>query len=379
MSFTTLVISMDTPLGAKRRARMQIRCDHWVRGVTYEEAPEHVQTKMGAMHNCSEQKRRNRAAVFAAHLRALQYVVDHNIHDAVILEDDATVCTNPTLSPSDLPDDDACLLSGLVAEPRNWQRNARWLKEEAPGVLASLAHGVNEIDYERYRWHGQLAMYYPTPEVAARYIRYLCEPKRYTYNDMMLSKQRHPKYLLYPSAYDNDDGGVSQNNDHAGLIQNYVKVGKVPVAPPPPAPIDALRVRLLRPGAAAPKRASDGAAGYDVHLCADEPLRIAPGGWTVAPTGIAIAIPPGTYARVAPRSGLAVRHALGVGAGVVDEDYRGEVGVVLINHGDQPIALDPGSRIAQIVLERIATPSVYVVDDLDATARGDGGFGSTGT
>ena len=358
MSFTTLVISMDTPLGAQRRARMRLSADHWVRGVEYDGAPEHVQQKMGAMHNCSEEKRRNRAAVFAAHLRALQYVVDHNIRDAIVLEDDAVARPNSpspgALRPSDLPDDDACLLSGLVAEPRNWQRNARWLKEQAPGLLASLVRGVNEIDYERYRWHGQLAMYYPTPEVAARYIGYLCEPKRYTYNDLMLSKQRHPKYLLYPAAFDNDDGGVSQNNHPAGLIRDYVKVGAAPPPPPPLPPADSLRAKLLRPGAAAPLRASDGAAGYDVRLCADEPLRIEPGGWAAAPTGIAIAIPPGTYARVAPRSGLAVRHALGVGAGVVDADYRGEVRVVLMNHGDKPVVLDPGSRIAQIV-----TPKAY--------------------
>ncbi len=138
-----------------------------------------------------------------------------------------------------------------------------------------------------------------------------------------------------------------------------------------------LRVRLLHPDAVAPRRASDGAAGYD--LCVTKAIAIESGGWTLAPTGVAIATPPGTYGRIAPRSGLAVRHGLGVGAGVVDSDYTGEVGVVLMNHGDKPIQLNKGDRVAQLVLERIATPDVEVVDgELESTERGGGGFGSTG-
>lgn len=96
------------------------------------------------------------------------------------------------------------------------------------------------------------------------------------------------------------------------------------------------------------------------------------------PTGLAIAAPPGTYARVAPRSGLAVKHFIDTGAGVVDEDYRGEVGVILFNHGDTDFVVAPGDRVAQLILERIVTPAVEEVDDLDATVRGDGRYGSTG-
>lgn len=80
----------------------------------------------------------------------------------------------------------------------------------------------------------------------------------------------------------------------------------------------------------------------------------------------------------APRSGLAWKHSIDVGAGVVDADYRGPVGVVLFNHSDADFAVMPGDRVAQLVLERIATPDVAEVDDLDATVRGGGGFGSTG-
>lgn len=98
----------------------------------------------------------------------------------------------------------------------------------------------------------------------------------------------------------------------------------------------------------------------------------------MVPTGLALACPPGTYARVAPRSGLAVKHFIDTGAGVVDEDYRGEVGVVLFNHADTDFQVKAGDRVAQLILERIATPPVAEVDDLDATDRGAGGYGSTG-
>lgn len=102
------------------------------------------------------------------------------------------------------------------------------------------------------------------------------------------------------------------------------------------------------------------------------------GGRAIVPTDISIAIPPGTYARVAPRSGLAVKHGIDVGAGVVDYDYRGPLGVVLFNFGKEPFEVKAGDRIAQLVLERIVTPDVEEVEELDSTERGAGGFGSTG-
>ena len=96
-------------------------------------------------------------------------------------------------------------------------------------------------------------------------------------------------------------------------------------------------------------------------------------------TDLSIAVPAGTYGRVAPRSGLALKHGIDTGAGVIDEDYRGNVGVILFNHSDADFAVAAGDRIAQLVLEAIVTPPVAVVAELDETARGAGGFGSTGT
>ena len=95
-------------------------------------------------------------------------------------------------------------------------------------------------------------------------------------------------------------------------------------------------------------------------------------------TGLSISFPTGLYARIAPRLGLALKKFVDVGAGVIDGDYRGEVGVVLFNHGDQDFEVKMGDRIAQLILEKIDTPPVEEVQDLDDTVRGSGGFGSTG-
>jgi dUTP pyrophosphatase len=138
----------------------------------------------------------------------------------------------------------------------------------------------------------------------------------------------------------------------------------------------ALLVKTLHPAAKIPRRESRGAAGYDLSSAVD--VTIPPGGRAVVPTGIAIAVPEGTYGRVAPRSGLAAKHGIDVLAGVIDEDYRGEVGVILLNTGSAAFSIAAGDRIAQLVLEKIETPLIAVVTDLESTARGGGGFGSTG-
>ena len=137
-----------------------------------------------------------------------------------------------------------------------------------------------------------------------------------------------------------------------------------------------LRFKQLDPRAVLPQRGSALAAGLD--LCAIEEVKIEAKQRGVARTGLAVAIPPGFYGRVAPRSGLAVRNGLDVLAGVIDSDYRGEICVVLYNTGDEPINLPAGSKICQLIIEQIITPEAEWTTDLDETARGAGGFGSTG-
>ena len=140
--------------------------------------------------------------------------------------------------------------------------------------------------------------------------------------------------------------------------------------------MSSLRVKKLSDAAVLPVRGSAGAAGYDLSSAHD--LVVPARGKALAKTDLSIAIPLGTYARVAPRSGLAWKHSIDVGAGVVDYDYRGNVGVILFNFSDVDFAVKTGDRVAQLILERIETPPVIEVDDLDDTDRGSGGFGSTG-
>ena len=132
-----------------------------------------------------------------------------------------------------------------------------------------------------------------------------------------------------------------------------------------------------------PSYQSAGASGLDLLAAvpADAALTIAPGKYAAVPTGIAIALPPGTEAQVRPRSGLARNHGVTLlnSPGTVDADYRGEIQVLLINHGNAPFTVTRGMRIAQLVTAQIGRAGLREVTELDGTARGIGGFGSTGT
>jgi dUTP pyrophosphatase len=139
-------------------------------------------------------------------------------------------------------------------------------------------------------------------------------------------------------------------------------------------------VKILRPGAVLPKNMSSGAAGADVTACLEAAIVIAPGQRALVPTGLAVAIPDGFEIQVRPRSGLAAKKGLTVlnTPGTIDCDYRGEIHVLLANFGDAPVAIEPGERIAQFVLQRVPRAAWHEVSELPETARGAGGFGSTG-
>lgn len=149
------------------------------------------------------------------------------------------------------------------------------------------------------------------------------------------------------------------------------KIGTVPI-----------RVKRLPHGAdlALPIYGSAEAAGCDLLAAITEPLVLEPGMKAIVPTGLSIALPPGYEAQVRPRSGLAAKHAVTVAnaPGTVDSDYRGEVSVILINLGQKPFTIERAMRIAQMVVAPILHAAWEETEDLDATARGAGGFGSTG-
>jgi dUTP pyrophosphatase len=137
-----------------------------------------------------------------------------------------------------------------------------------------------------------------------------------------------------------------------------------------------LKFMRLHPQARLPTRGSRHAAGVDLYSV--ESLTILARGRAMVRTGLSVAIPHGFYGRVAPRSGLAVRHGLDVLAGVIDSDYRGELICAVINHGEEPFEIETGMRVAQLVIESIAILEPVWSEDLSETERGAGGFGSTG-
>jgi dUTP pyrophosphatase len=141
-----------------------------------------------------------------------------------------------------------------------------------------------------------------------------------------------------------------------------------------PSPLDL--PALLGKGAALPEYGSADAAGADLR--ASEAVVIAPGARAAVPTGLRLAIPSGHVGLVWPRSGLAVRHGIDTLAGVIDSDYRGEVRVVLVNHGEEPFAIAAGDRVAQLLVQRVERAAFRAASELGYTGRGSGGFGSTG-
>jgi dUTP pyrophosphatase len=146
-----------------------------------------------------------------------------------------------------------------------------------------------------------------------------------------------------------------------------------------------VRVVRLPHGADLPLPAYQSALAAGVDLLAavpaDVPVLIAPGAWAAIPTGLTLALPPGTEGQVRPRSGLAARSGVTVlnAPGTIDADYRGEVKVLLINHGREPFTVERGARVAQLIVAPVVPVTLVEAASLDGTARGAGGFGSTGT
>ena len=144
--------------------------------------------------------------------------------------------------------------------------------------------------------------------------------------------------------------------------------------------MEAIRVKILRPGAALPAYGTAEAAGADLTACLEAPVTIEPGQTAFIPTGIALEVPAGCAGLVYARSGMACKQGLAPAnkVGVIDSDYRGEIVVALHNHGDVPRTVEPGQRIAQILITPVLQPAYEAVQELSDTARNAGGFGSTG-
>ena len=144
--------------------------------------------------------------------------------------------------------------------------------------------------------------------------------------------------------------------------------------------MESIRVKILHEGAKIPTYGTAEAAGADLYACLEAPVTIAPGASAFLPTGIALEVPRGCAGLIYARSGMACKRGLAPAnkVGVVDSDYRGEITVVLHNHGSQPQIVESGERIAQFLITPVLTPGYEAVEELSDTVRSSGGFGSTG-
>ena len=144
--------------------------------------------------------------------------------------------------------------------------------------------------------------------------------------------------------------------------------------------METVRVKLLREGAKLPTYGSAEAAGADLYACLEGPVTIEPGQSVFIPTGIALEVPKGCAGLIYARSSMGVKRGLAPAnkVGVIDSDYRGEICVVLLNHGNQPQTVEPGERVAQFVITPVLQPAFEVAENLSDTVRNTGGFGSTG-
>ena len=144
--------------------------------------------------------------------------------------------------------------------------------------------------------------------------------------------------------------------------------------------MESIRVKLLKDGAKLPTYGSAEAAGADLYACLEQAVTIAPGETAFLPTGIALEVPKGCAGLVYARSGMACKRDLAPAnkVGVIDSDYRGEIIVALHNHGSEERIISNGERIAQMIITPVLTPDYEMADSLEATARGEGRFGSTG-
>ncbi len=141
-----------------------------------------------------------------------------------------------------------------------------------------------------------------------------------------------------------------------------------------------VKVKKLHPQAVIPSYMTEHAAGMDLCTVIEAPIVLAPGERTLLPTGLAIEIPPGFEGQVRPRSGLALKKGISLvnSPGTIDADYRGEIGIIIINHGVEPVEFLPGDRVAQLIIAPVTQATLVEADELNDSVRSSGGFGHTG-
>lgn len=233
-----MVISMDTPTGAKRREHLNFEYTH-IPGVCYSDigsddlaASKPMRhgpgTYLTAGPTLEDHKpgAARKIAIFQAHLNALQTIVAKSMHNTVVLEDDARLRVKPDeIDVAALPTDGPTFLAGRLVHPTSFAKDKAWQTGGGPqAIVASLKRGANAIDWTKYRVLGACAIYYPTPESAAAVLEAVQQAKYLTHFDIWLNRHKLPKHILYPSPFVWDDEEVTQNDTAHGLVVDYVQL-----------------------------------------------------------------------------------------------------------------------------------------------------------
>jgi deoxyuridine 5'-triphosphate nucleotidohydrolase len=253
------------------------------------------------------------------------------------------------------------------------ERNYEIADKELSAIMTALMHWRHylmgaEEDFEIWTDHQNLTYFRSPQKLNRRQARWTQELSNYNFTLHHLPGEKNVRAdtLSRLAGYDKgelDNTGVTILKDQ---LFRGIKTKEE----------EKLRIKRLCKEARCPTKGSDEAAGWDLYSIQEK--EIPSGGHSLITTGISITIPKGTYARIAPRSGLAVKNMIGIGAGVIDADYRGEVKVLLFNHGTQPFFIKDGDRIAQMILEKYSKAKIEETKDLIETTRGTKGFGSSG-
>ena len=188
------------------------------------DASSFVLENMKRRHNESTETRwyKGKCGCFTSHIKVLEYIVENQLNNVVILEDDAIYDPPPKIA--DLPQDEPTLLAGILHHPKRWSENRWWKKSKFNEVIKTLKEGINEIDYNLYRWTGTWSIYYPKYECCKKILDLIYFKKKLKHFDLYLSQHHLVKYLHYPSIYTHDDTktGSSINLSNARcILKNY--------------------------------------------------------------------------------------------------------------------------------------------------------------
>tara|TARA_R100001086_G_scaffold243116_1_gene171604 strand:+ start:2018 stop:2752 length:735 start_codon:yes stop_codon:yes gene_type:complete len=206
-----------------------------IKGCKYEEVPEYIQDNFLLKPNERLDNAKGKIGCFGAHMKVLEYIKENKIDDVAVLEDDAHIDREQFPPEFNFPQDGACLLNGVFHHPTNWSKDKKFIKEELPKIIQNFKQGVNKIDYEKYRFTGTFAIYYPNHRVASEILEKIKKGSKYKHLDLYLGERRLIKYFHYPSLYTHNDC-IDENREPTkakslvglgdGIIRNYVYLGK---------------------------------------------------------------------------------------------------------------------------------------------------------